>query len=1105
MVKRMNTLNLSPKHQAVKAYYNELSRLTTIGKTSEGAVSPAFAALLRSCARQYNWTLVEQYSLQRGTKTLRIDGALVDSFHLVYGYWEAKDEHDDLDREVQRKFEVGYPRDNILFQAPNRAILYQDGRQILDQNLDRPDRLVAVLKTFFEYQPPAYEEWQKAVEEFKLKVPELAAGLLKIIEQERRKNPVFIRAFAKFADTCRTAINPNLSVNAIEEMLIQHLLTERLFSKVFDNPYFLDHNAVARDIKEVIRALTSRHFSPREFLRQLNRFYVSIESTASLIDDFTQKQAFLNTIYEKFFQGYAVKVADTHGIVYTPQPIVRFMVNSVEEILHKEFGRSLSDHDVHILDPFVGTGNFLIHVMRKVRKTALRRKYEQELHCNEVMLLPYYIASMNIEHEYYELTGEYTPFEGICFVDTFELAEERQLSLFTEENTARVERQKQTPIFVVIGNPPYNAGQANENDNNKNRKYPTMDRRVAETYAKDSSATNKNALSDVYVKAIRWASDRIGAEGIVAFVTNNSFIDGIAFDGMRKHLAQDFDAMYILDLGGNVRRNPKLSGTTHNVFGIQVGVSISLFIKKKSHKFRENAQVFYARLDEFWRKEQKYDFLDSKKSQKNITWNALTPDKKYNWLTEGMSKDFDTFLPMGTKAAKFSRAKDVEAIFKIYGRGVGTSRDAWAYNFSEHLVANNMKTTIEFYNEQVGKWIGWLNIEKNSNFYKLRLNEQKRIIDDFVTYNDRKLSWTRDLKKHFKNKRTAEFSETKIRSSLYRPFTKTSLFFDNIMNNEGFTFFSIFPTPDTENENRVICVVAAGGKTKFYSLMTNILPDLHLTGDSQCFPFYTYEPISAGADQTSTGSAYTRRENITDWALKQFREHYLSSGPSPARNGEREHGITKWDIFYYVYAILHHSRYREQYAANLKRELPRIPFAPDFWGFAEAGKRLAALHVHYEEQAEYPLQMIENDDVPLNWRVEKMKLVNKRKDLPPGPLPTREGEDLTPGPLPAREGEHLPSPGRGGAGGEVSIIYNEFLTLSGIPPEAFDYRLGNRSALEWGLDQYRVKTDKRSGITNDPNREDDPEYIVRLIKQVVTVSVDTVHIVNGLPELEGRN
>ena len=392
-------------------------------------------------------------------------------------------------------------------------------------DISRPPALVDVLQEFFAYQPPAYEQWEQAVAEFKLRVPELAAGLLKIIEQERRVNPRFMTALDCFAGLCRQTINPNLSDAAVEEMLIQHLLTERIFRKVFDNPDFAERNAIAHEIETVVQALTAQHFSRQEFFRPLDRFYGAIETTAATIDDFSQKQAFLNTVYEQFFQGFSVRVADTHGIVYTPQPIVAFMVRSVEEILQREFGRSLSDEGVPVLDPFVGTGNFILHVMRAIRRSCLPQKYADELHCNEVMLLPYYIAAMNIEHEYATLTGAYQPFEGLCLVDTFELAESKQMPLFTAGNTARVERQKAAPIFVILGNPPYNAWQVNENDNNRNRRYPVIDRRVAETYAHDSTATNKNAVSDVYVKAIRWASDRIGDEGIVAFVTNNSFID----------------------------------------------------------------------------------------------------------------------------------------------------------------------------------------------------------------------------------------------------------------------------------------------------------------------------------------------------------------------------------------------------------------------------------------------------------------------------------------------------------------------------------------------------------------------------------------------------
>jgi len=489
----MHTLNLKVTHKVVKNYYKELSELSKLKASHEGAVSPAFAALLRHCARQFKWTLIEQYSMKHNSHKIIVDGALKDAF-LTHGVWEAKDTEDDLEKEVKKKFEAGYPKDNILFQAPDRIIIWQEGGQVFDANISKPEYLVEALKVFFEYQPPAYEQWQKAVEEFKLKVPELAAGVLELIEKERGSNKGFVEAFNDFFDLCRQAINPNIALQAVEEMLIQHLLTERIFRKVFNNPDFVERNVIAHEIEKVIKALTSPYFSRQDFLKPLDRFYVAIEETAATISDFTQKQSFLNTVYEKFFQGFSVKVADTHGIVYTPQPIVNFMVKSVEEILKKEFGRSLADKNVHILDPFVGTGNFITHVMREIPKTKLSHKYTNELHCNEVMLLPYYIASMNIEHEFYELTGTYKPFEGICLVDTFELAEPDQskLSFFIEENTKRVRRQQDEPIFVIIGNPPYNAKQLNENDNNKNRKYKEVDWRVSQAYAKDSKATNKN-------------------------------------------------------------------------------------------------------------------------------------------------------------------------------------------------------------------------------------------------------------------------------------------------------------------------------------------------------------------------------------------------------------------------------------------------------------------------------------------------------------------------------------------------------------------------------------------------------------------------------------
>ena len=598
------------------------------------------------------------------------------------------------------------------------------------------------------------------------------------------------------------------------------------------------------------------------------------------------------------------------------------------------------------------------------------------------------------------------------------------MQLLTPANTERVEKQKASEMFVVIGNPPYNVGQVNENDNNKNRKYETMDARVADTYAKDSKATNKNKVYDVYVKAIRWALDRIGDEGVVAFVTNNSFLDGVAFDGMRKHLTEDCDAIYIFDLGGNARKGLKVSDT--NVFGIRVGVSINLFVKKKQ-KPSKSPRLFYYHTDDLWEKKQKFGFLSERQHIGNVEWQTIQPDARYTWLTEGLHAEFDTFIPMGTKEAKAAKGGAVDVIFKTYSLGVTTNRDVWTYNFNLNGLSENMVQTIQIYNTEVDRW-------------KRRVNKNVNL-DDFVISDDRKIKWSETLKRNLQRGRTTDFSEVNIRDALYRPFTKSYLYIDRIMNERVREFPSIFPTSETEMGNRVICVAGIGDRKGFGCLTTSIIPSIDLAFEkTQCFPFYTY-------DEDGTN----RQENITDWALTEFRTHY------------NDDTITKWDIFHYNYGLLHHPVYREKYEANLKRDLPHIPFAKDFWGFAKAGARLADLHVTYESQPEYEgLKLIQNPDVPLDWRVEKMKL---SKD-------------------------------------KTSLVYNNFLTISGIPEKVSDYRLGNRSALEWIINQYCVKIDKRSGIVNDPNRADDPQYIVKLIGKVITISLETVKIIEELPDLD---
>ena len=701
------------------------------------------------------------------------------------------------------------------------------------------------------------------------KVPVLGERAAALIQNEEANNARFQEAFEDFHRHCQAAINPNLSKPAVEEMLIQHLLTERIFRTVFDNPDFTHRNIIAREIENVIDALTWQAYNRSEFLRELNPFYGAIERAAATFIYFSQKQHFLNTVYEQFFQGFSVKVADTHGIVYTPQPIVNFMVKSVSHLLATEFGRSLSDTGVHIIDPFVGTGNFIVRLIQKIDKTALKTKYSDELHCNEVLLMPYYIASMNIEHEFYVATNQYQPFDNLCLVDTFDLTAERQLSMFAPENTRRVEKQKQTDMFVVIGNPPYNARQMDENDANKNRPYPELDKQIQDTYAEASNATNKTALYDPYVKAIHWALDRVKANGIVAFVTNHNFIEGQVFDGMRKHLSDACDKIYLLDLGGNVRKG---APGDSNVFDIQVGVSINLFVKKGPRQ-PKSAYIFYNSETAEMPKEATFEFLDACEHIGNVNWESIQPDARHTWLTEGLREDFETFLPIGRKQTKAAKGEISGVIFHQFSSGVKTNRDAWAINFAEDTLSENVGRMIDTY---------------------------------------------------------------------------------------------------------------------------------------------------------------------------------------------RDTNITKWDIFHYTYALLHHPAYRERYQVNLKRDLPHIPYASKFWEFVRAGKRLAEIHVHYEEQPQYKLDLIETPDMPLDWRVAQMKF---SKD-------------------------------------KTQIKYNDFLTLAGIPAEAFQYRLGNRSALEWVVDQYRVKTDKRSGIVNDPNHADDETHIVDLIRKVISVSLETVEIVERLSGLD---
>jgi len=605
-----------------------------------------------------------------------------------------------------------------------------------------------------------------------------------------------------------------------------------------------------------------------------------------------------------------------------------------------------------------------------------------------------------------------------------------EFGFMTVANTARVQREKGAPITVIIGNPPYNMGQQNENDNNKNRKYAVVDSRIHDTYAADSKASLKNKLSDAYVKFFRWATDRLeDRDGIVCFVSNNSFVDQLAFDGMRKHLLKDFTHIYHVDLHGNVRKNPKLSGTTHNVFGIQVGVGITVAVRKREGEAPPEPQLRYHRVPEFWRKEEKLGMLLENASASHVSWQELMPNATNAWLVALHNTEFTSLIPLGEQGVKKGDSSATGAIFQLYSLGVATNRDAHAYNFDRAVLATRVETFIEIYNRAVDT---------------MKARGDKVSSDALIDTTDARIKWTFRTKEDLRKGTYCSLDESHYRTSLYRPFTKMALYFDHFWNERRYQQHRIFPTPETDLENSVISVSGAGSNKPFHTLQVSCIPCLDMLEKTQCFPFYVY-------DEDGTN----RRENITDWALAQFRARYKS------KIQNRKSKIDKWDIFYYVYGLLHHPGYREKYGDCLKRELPRIPFAPDFRTFSDAGRALAHWHLDYEDIEPYPLKWEEAKDAPLSYRVEDTMRLSKDKTV---------------------------------------LTVNPTLTLVGIPPEAFEYRLGNRSALDWVIDQYRVKTDKRSGITSDPNCADDPEYIVRLIGQVIRVSLETVHIVKSLPQ-----
>ncbi len=995
----------------VNQYYNELDRIQRFsGSKNEDTIKGAFANLVNGLARPKNLELVREVQIQSRLGTpVRPDGILRSILQLDYGYWESKDTKDDLLVEIEAKFNKGYPQNNILFEDSQTAILYQENRQFQVKMTDS-DNLLELLHTFINYERPEVAEFNKAIAQFSQDLPSILESLRQLIELEGINNAIFIEKRDLFLKLCQNSINPNLDLLDMREMLIQHILTEEIFLSIFNNADYHRENNIAQSLYEV-ESTFFRGQTKQNLLAEIRPYYNLIKARANEMISHAEKQKFLKIIYENFYKSYNPKAADRLGIVYTPNEIVDFMIAGTDFLLERHFSKTLGSKNVEILDPCTGTGTFITQLIEHIPSQQLEYKYQNEIHANEMALLPYYVANLNIEAVYQQKMGRFQEFNNLCFVDTLDNTQAldyagKQNDMFgamSLENVARIKRQNQKNISVIMGNPPYNAKQENYNFQNANRVYVDIDQRIKETYIKQGTAQNQIVVYDMYTRFYRWATDRLNANGILAFVTNRSFIDSRAFDGFRKGIFDNFQEVWILDTKSDVRMNPKIAGTTHNIFGIQTGVCITFLVKNESLA-QEKCKIFYFSLKDEQRREEKLDFLRDNPLSK-IPFERIIPDAKGNWINQ-TDNDFDSLIPLIDKEVKAGKSQ--QAVFQLFSLGVITNRDEWVYDFSINFLTEKTKFSIEAFNSSVSN-----------------------------NCMDFSIKWSSSLESYFYAKSIVRYEQNLIKKSLYRPFVKKYHYLDRKLNHRltenHYSFFGI----NLNDQNNILAISGVGSNKPFHCLCSLNLIGLDTLEKTQCLPLYRYE----------NGE---KIENITDWALDLFRNHYATNS------------IEKLDIFHYVYAVLHYPEYRQKYAQNLKRDFPRIPFYDDFWQWSNWGKQLIELHIHYETITPYPLKRV---DKPLKNPEAKAK-------------PKLKADKV-----------------------DNRIEVDEITTLSGIPSEAWDYKLGNRSALEWILDQYKEKKPTDPTILEKFNNyrfADYKEQMIDLLQKVCTVSVETMEIVTAM-------
>lgn len=880
------------------------------------------------------------------------------------------------------------------------------------------------------------------------------------------------RAFDQLMRGLHRNINPGLSEQDAIEMLSQHIISRPVFEALFENYQFAASNPISRSMQKMLDLLDDEAKTEEEH-QKLQKFYEYVRTTVGDIHEADARQRIIVELYDKFFKVASPRTVEKLGIVYTPVEVVDFIIRSVGYILQREFGRSLSDENVHILDPFTGTGTFITRLLQSglISREALERKYGREIHANEIVLMAYYIASVNIENVFHDLMGpdkEYHPFEGICLTDTFQLGEDLEndnesraaLEEVFPQNSQRVKKQRKKPITVIVGNPPYSIGQKSANDNAQNESYPTLESRIEHTYVAQSEAALNKSAYDSYIKAFRWASDRLNEKegGVIGFVTNGAWLDANGLDGMRKCLAREFSAIYVFNLRGNQRTSGELSRKEGGkIFGSgsRTPIAITILVKKPKAS-DEAARIYYHDIGDYLSREEKLNIIRNLGDISNplMQWVTITPNEHGDWLNK-RSEQFKLYTPLEPEK-KFGKGN--KSFFEGFSLGLGTNRDAWVYNSSLVELQQNITKTIDFYNQQVESY---------------KTAKQEMSLDDFLAdkRDSTKIVWTdtliRDLQKGIKY----EIDTSRYTVGMYRPYFKQALYQDRILNHRVYQMPRLFPTPN--HRNLVICVSGVGASKDFSALITDCIPDLQLQFNGQCFPLYWYDDSTADiADlfsaPQSDADRYVRRDGVTDWILSTARKQY----------GSR---VTKEDIFYYVYGILHAPDYRTTFAADLKKSLPRLPLVEspdDFWAFSRAGRSLAELHLGYERVEPYAgCRTIYS---PLTNRGDEISyLIDDKMRF--GKLDSKTADKRI-------------------------IHYNAGITIENIPLEAYDYVVNGKSAIEWVMERYAVKKDPASLITNDPNdwcrEHDDPKYIYNLLLRIITVSLETMKIVRSLPKLK---